>query len=52
MLRVELQSDEGNLRGDAGHLHLYRLILRDAHVLEHSRQENHPIFDRGGKLCH
>lgn len=50
MLRVELKSDEGDLRRDAGHLHLHRLILRHAHVLEHSWQENHPICYREGKV--
>ena len=50
MLRVELQGDEGDLRGDPGHHHLHRLVLGDAHVLERSRQENHPVCDREGKV--
>lgn len=46
ILCVELQSDESDLRGNAEHLDLHRLILRDAHVLESSRQENHTICNR------
>lgn len=49
VLCVELQSDESHLRGDPGHHGLHRLILGDAHVLERSRQENHPVCDREGE---
>lgn len=47
-LRVELQGDEGDLSGDPGHHGLHRLVLGDAHVLERSWQENHPVCDREG----
>lgn len=50
VLRVELQSDESDLRGDPGHHGLHRLILGDAHVLECSWQKNHPVCDREGKV--
>lgn len=47
---MELQSDERDLRGDPGHHGLHRLVLRDAHVLERSRQENHPVCDGERKV--
>lgn len=43
VLRVELQRDEGHVRGDPGHHGLHRLVLRHAHVLEGPRQEDHPV---------
>lgn len=53
VLRVELQSDEGHLGGDPGHHDLHRLVLRDAHVLEGSRQEDHTVCSReGGPVSH
>lgn len=50
VLRVELQSDESDLYGDPGHHSLHRLILGDAHVLEGSWQENHPVCDTKRKV--
>lgn len=55
VLRVELQSDESVLCGDPGHHGLHRLVPGDAHILERSRQENHPVCDIEGKVqlqCH
>lgn len=50
VLRVELQSDESDLHGDPGHHSLHRLIPGDAHVLEGSWQENHPVCDTERKV--
>lgn len=50
VLRVELQSDESDVTGDSGHHDLHRLILGDAHILEHPRQENDPVCYREGQV--
>lgn len=50
VLRVELQSDESDVAGDPGHHGLHRLILGDAHILEHPRQENDPVCYREGEV--
>lgn len=49
VLRVELQGDVSDVRGDPGHHGLHRLVPGDAHVLERSRQKNYPVCNREGQ---
>lgn len=41
--RVELQRDEGDVRGDGGRHGLHRLVHADGHVLRRPGQERHAI---------